>query len=262
MRALPPTAGDLRGLASEHGAVPSAVVRLDEGRLRIECANVRFAALAGDACEGRPLDDVVTREGARPWSGRELTRAIGGALPATIGERAVEIGVAPLPDDGSFVITVHDVSDSAREVREPRETVGRLEDIMDNSAALIYVKDTEGRYMLVNQHFERRSACAAKTSSAAPTARSSRSRPPPSTRPTTARSCDGRAIEVEEPATGIRTAAGCRSSSRCSTRTGGPTRWPASRPTSPTASAPRPRPARPRRGRARQPRPRASSSRA
>ena len=36
------------------------------------------------------------------------------------------------------------------------ETVGRLEDIMDNSAALIYVKDTDGRYTLVNQHFERR----------------------------------------------------------------------------------------------------------
>ena len=27
---------------------------------------------------------------------------------------------------------------------------------MDNSAALIYVKDTEGRYMVVNHHFERR----------------------------------------------------------------------------------------------------------
>ena len=64
--------------------------------------------------------------------------------------------MTPLPDDGSFVITVHDVTDSAREVRVLAETVGRLEDIMDNSAALIYVKDTEGRYTLVNHHFERR----------------------------------------------------------------------------------------------------------
>ena len=73
-----------------------------------------------------------------------------------MGERAVEIGVTALPADGSFVIALLDVTERAREVRVLSETVGRLEDIMDNSAALIYVKDTEGRYMLVNQHFERR----------------------------------------------------------------------------------------------------------
>ncbi len=73
-----------------------------------------------------------------------------------MGERAVEIGVVALPAGGGFVITLLDVTERAREVRTLSETVGRLEDIMDNSAALIYVKDTEGRYTLVNQHFERR----------------------------------------------------------------------------------------------------------
>jgi PAS domain S-box-containing protein len=156
MRALPPTAGDLRGLAFEYGAVPSAVARLDEGRLRIELANARFAALAGDDCEGRPLDEIVVRDDARRWAERELAAATGDAIPATVGDRAVEIGVMPIPEDGGFVITLHDVTERAREVRMLSETVGRLEDIMDNSAALIYVKDTEGRYTLVNQHFERR----------------------------------------------------------------------------------------------------------
>jgi PAS domain S-box-containing protein len=156
MRALPPTAGDLRGLAFEYGAVPSAVARLDEGRLRIELANARFAALAGDDCEGRPLDEIVVRDDARRWAERELAAATGDAIPATVGDRAVEIGVMPIPEDGGFVITLHDVTERAREVRMLSETVGRLEDIMDNSAALIYVKDIEGRYTLVNQHFERR----------------------------------------------------------------------------------------------------------
>jgi hypothetical protein len=57
MRASRPTAGDLRGLAFEHGAVPSAVVQLEDGRARIKLANARFAALAGDDCEDRWLDE-------------------------------------------------------------------------------------------------------------------------------------------------------------------------------------------------------------
>ena len=69
---MTPMAGDLRSLAFEHGAVPSAVVRLDDGRLRIELANARFAALAGDDCEGRLIDDIVARDGGRPWA--ELAR--------------------------------------------------------------------------------------------------------------------------------------------------------------------------------------------
>src|SRR5262249_42587380 len=38
--------------------------------------------------------------------------------------------------------------------RELRQSVRRLEDIVDNSAALVYVKDTAGRYLLINRHFE------------------------------------------------------------------------------------------------------------
>jgi PAS domain S-box-containing protein len=44
----------------------------------------------------------------------------------------------------------------ATEVQRLRAAVRRLEDIVDNSAALIYVKDTDGRYSLVNHHFARR----------------------------------------------------------------------------------------------------------
>ena len=156
MSALPPATGDLRSLAFEHGAVASAVVRLDDGRARIELANARFAALAGDGCEGAWLDDLF--EGDAGLSAAELREAAatGAALAATAGARMVEIGAMPLPGDGSFVVTLHDVTERTNQVRVLSETVGRLEDIMDNSAALIYVKDTDGRYTLVNQHFERR----------------------------------------------------------------------------------------------------------
>jgi PAS domain S-box-containing protein len=156
MAAPPPAAGDLRSLAFEHGAVPSAVVRLDDGRARVELANARFAALAGDDCEDAWLDELVVGDG--PLGGAELRVAAtsGEAISATVGDRVLEIGAMPLPRDGSFVVTLHDVTERAHEVRLLSETVGRLEDIMDNSAALIYVKDTSGRYTLVNHHFERR----------------------------------------------------------------------------------------------------------
>lgn len=39
--------------------------------------------------------------------------------------------------------------------RALRQTVHRLQDIVDNCAALVYVKDTAGRYLLINRHFER-----------------------------------------------------------------------------------------------------------
>jgi PAS domain S-box-containing protein len=47
------------------------------------------------------------------------------------------------------------VSSEANSELDLRRSVRRLQDIVDNSAALVYVKDTDGRYLLVNQHFER-----------------------------------------------------------------------------------------------------------
>ncbi|NVM25649.1 MAG: PAS domain S-box protein, partial [Desulfobacterales bacterium] len=35
-----------------------------------------------------------------------------------------------------------------------RESEGRLQAILDNTTAAIYLKDTRGRYMLANRHFE------------------------------------------------------------------------------------------------------------
>jgi PAS domain S-box-containing protein len=155
MGALPRSAADLRSLAFEHGSVASAVVRLEGARALVVLANARFAALAGD-CDGRWIDELVA--GDVPIRRAELERAAasGEAIAATAGERVIELAVTTLPGGQDLAIALRDVSEHAREVRELSQTVGRLEDIMDNSAALIYVKDTDGRYMLVNHHFERR----------------------------------------------------------------------------------------------------------
>ena len=102
MSALPPATGDLRSLAFEHGAVASAVVRLDDGRARIELANARFAALAGDGCEGAWLDEVFAGDAPLSAAAAPERGATGAAIAATAGDRAVEIGVMPLPGDGEL----------------------------------------------------------------------------------------------------------------------------------------------------------------
>jgi PAS domain S-box-containing protein len=153
LRAFSPAAGDLRSLAFEHGAAASAVVRLEDGRARVVLANARLAALAGE-CDGRWLDEIVA--GAVGHAELEAAAMTGHAIAGSVGDRAVEMGATALPGAEGFILTLHDVTERANEVRALSEAVGRLEDIMDNSAALIYVKDTHGRYTLVNQYFERR----------------------------------------------------------------------------------------------------------
>jgi len=50
------------------------------------------------------------------------------------------------------LIDIHDHKLAQEALRESQE---RLQAVLDNSSAVIYLKDTEGRYLLINQRFER-----------------------------------------------------------------------------------------------------------
>ena len=54
-----------------------------------------------------------------------------------------------------FIAQVQDLTDRNRAVAELHESEARLQAILDNSPTLIFLKDTEGRYLLVNRQFER-----------------------------------------------------------------------------------------------------------
>lgn len=85
---------------------------------------------------------------------RPVDALIGMPLDALLGLRndlVLEIYSADL-DEGA-VIQFHDVTERVQAERGSREAVRRLEDIIDNCAALVYVKGTDGRYVLVNQQF-------------------------------------------------------------------------------------------------------------
>ena len=53
-----------------------------------------------------------------------------------------------------FIAQIQNVTDRHRVTAELRESEARLQAILDNSPTLIFLKDTAGRYLLVNREFE------------------------------------------------------------------------------------------------------------
>ena len=265
MRALPPTAGDLRGLAFEHGAVPSAVVRLDGGLPAHRARERALRGARGRRLRGPPAWTRSSRATACPGRRRSsVAAATGDSLPATVGERAVEIG-----------------GDGAAGRRRLRDRAARRDGARARGArALGDGRAPRGHHgQLGRAHLRqghRGPLHARQPALRAPLRPAPRGRH----RPHRPRGLPARGRDrlrgprprghADGPGAGgrgardrrSRTAAGCRSSSRCSTATGARTRSAASRPTSPTASAPRPRRATRARRRSAPTTPRASSSRA
>ena len=54
-----------------------------------------------------------------------------------------------------FISQIQNVTDRHRVAAELRESEARLQAILNNSPTLIFLKDTEGRYLLVNREFEK-----------------------------------------------------------------------------------------------------------
>ncbi|WP_437970702.1 response regulator [Sorangium sp. So ce260] len=71
-----------------------------------------------------------------------------GALEQRVAERTVELAAA----NASLQ---EEIAERKRALVALRESQNLLRAVIDNSTAVIYVKDAEGRYLLINRHFER-----------------------------------------------------------------------------------------------------------
>lgn len=76
-------------------------------------------------------------------------RASGDEFPIEASISQTEVG-----GEHYFTIVLRDVSERVREERARREAESRLGAVLDNALAIIFVKDRDGRYELVNRRFE------------------------------------------------------------------------------------------------------------
>ncbi|AKF04442.1 PAS domain-containing sensor histidine kinase [Sandaracinus amylolyticus] len=108
----------------------------------------RLSSISEECSAHRPLPGLVADAG--PFSTLEARRANGEEFPVEVTFAPTEIGGARY-----YAAIVRDISARVRAERARREAESRLEEIADNTSALIYIKDREGRFLLVNRAFER-----------------------------------------------------------------------------------------------------------
>jgi PAS domain S-box-containing protein len=125
----------------------------------------------GHEAIGRPLGDVfpITNEETGQQVENPVARVlregtvVGLAnetvLTARDGtQRPIDDSIAPVKDeDGRVlgcVLVFHDVTEKRQTERELRSSRSRLSAVIDNSPAVVFVKDGEGRHLLVNRPFE------------------------------------------------------------------------------------------------------------
>lgn len=72
-----------------------------------------------------------------------------------LGDRAHHVRVSPVSDEGARRLLL-EITDTAGGHSELVSRVRQLQDLVDNSTALMYVKDLDGIYLIVNDYFARR----------------------------------------------------------------------------------------------------------
>jgi PAS domain S-box-containing protein len=147
--------------------LPSCVVDMDApgGACLVAASDSLGALLHRPARElaGIRLDAILAPAPGRPTirAAPDFDRAQGSlwVVEGPDGARVtVELHIGRVGASTRNLRVVQLVDVTARETaqRSLRDAVARLQDIIDNCAALVFVKDLDGRYMLVNRYFEQR----------------------------------------------------------------------------------------------------------
>lgn len=97
------------------------------------------------------------------WTDRAISHAITAAIssgdPAVLSlpdsHRRIAVTARRSKPDGSRLVFTFTAPKDDGEQRDLRTTVDQLWDLVDNSSALMYIKDLHGRYLIVNECFAR-----------------------------------------------------------------------------------------------------------
>ena len=189
--------------AFEEAPIGMALVSIESDRagcfLRVNRALCEIIGYSPEEMVGAEFERIVDpsdedSSDARyvPWmlAGEVRSFEVEKRLRRADGETIVAmVSVSLVPDAQErplyLIVQVQDVTARTRAEAALVESSERVQAIIDNTAAVIYVKDMEGRYTLVNRSFEALFDVTASAPPAAPTTSCSRRRWPPRCAPTT-----------------------------------------------------------------------------
>jgi PAS domain S-box-containing protein len=145
----------------EVAPLPAVLVDASTASAPLVRANAAFRSLVEDDCEpGRRLTELL--DGVGDLALRLRRDGVRLIIPASClrnGQTvAVTVHGALIPTEANpslALVQIEEVAPRLQVERALRESEKRLEDVADNVPALIYIKRADGRYLLVNHHFER-----------------------------------------------------------------------------------------------------------
>ena len=162
--ATSPLAPAVAAAAFEHAPISAVIVQIRDAEPWIVDVNSAFAALVDRPRETLPgcsLDDLLTGAGdlSRVLSEPTGHRGVDGFVAVCGDERIpVTLRVAIVKASEGVpelvLVQINELIHRRQMERALRESEQRVQDLVDNVDALIYIKSADGRYLLINRHFE------------------------------------------------------------------------------------------------------------
>jgi PAS domain S-box-containing protein len=158
--------------AFEQAPIGMALVSIESDRagcfLRVNQALCQILGHTPEQMVGRSFESLVDPDNPESPDARYVPWMIAGEVPGYEAEQhlrradgtkmVASVSVSLVRDAGErplyLIVQLQDVTARKRAEAALKESSERVQAIIDNTAAVIYVKDLEGRYTLVNRSFE------------------------------------------------------------------------------------------------------------
>ena len=162
--ATSPLSPAVAAAAFENAPIPTAIVQITDAEPSIVDVNLAFAGLVDrprETLAGCSLAELLTGTGdlLRVLSEPTGHRGVDGFV-AVCGEERIPVTLRVGIVDASesmpelVLVQVNELIHRRQMERALRESEQRVQDLVDNVDALIYIKSADGRYLLINRHFE------------------------------------------------------------------------------------------------------------
>lgn len=164
---VPPRGAEFYYLAFERASIPTLICDVQGAILEVNAAFTDLLGYTSQELIGKRVSEITHAGDLEGHHGR-LTQLISGKEDSLRAEKryvrkdgstvwgAITVSVvSDARGSASFMISqIRDITSERRTRERLLESEGRLQAILDNSDAVIYAKDTQGNYILINRQYE------------------------------------------------------------------------------------------------------------